>query len=103
MARDRRLDLGLSREEVAACAGMPAEWVAELEADRTSPDLASVLRLLDLLGIRLEAGLDSGREIPQWSGGVVDLDQVLTRYLEWSPDEPGEREQAEEPPAREAP
>lgn len=50
-ARGRRQSLGLSQTQVAARLGVSRRWVRDLEAENGGAHLATVLRLLDLLGI----------------------------------------------------
>jgi hypothetical protein len=56
---------------------MSRQWVSEFEAGKPTAELGFVLRLLDVLELRLS--LDE--RVPDSSGGTnVDLDDVLDAY-----------------------
>jgi len=49
----QRNELGLSQRDLAAICGMPQSSVARIESLQTSPNLATLLKLLRPLGLRL--------------------------------------------------
>jgi HTH-type transcriptional regulator/antitoxin HipB len=80
LARDRRLTQGLSQAALASQAGVSRKWVSEFERGKTSADLALVLRLLGVLGLRIQVIYpldDAGAAPPTASGHAVDLDAHL--------------------------
>jgi len=76
VVRGRRLDLGWTQAGVAERAGVSRKWVSDFETGKASVDLATVLRLLEILDIPLEVG-----GAPPAGSDTVDLDEVLDRYL----------------------
>lgn len=56
--RNRRKQLGLRQTDLAAAAGVSYRFVLDLEAGKESCQLGKVLRVLDMLGVRVrfEAG-----------------------------------------------
>lgn len=84
VSRGRRLDLGWTQAEVARRVGVSRKWVSDFERGRTSADLSTVLRLLEILDLWLEAGTAAGAgppTPPSIDHNTVDLDDVLDRYL----------------------
>lgn len=79
LARGRRLELGWTQHQLAERAGVSRKWVSDFERGRTGPDLATVLRVLDVLDVALDAG--TGPVSPPDAPGALDLDAVLDRYL----------------------
>jgi len=73
VARQRRLQLGLSQTELAKRAGMSRRWLREFEAGKESAQVGVVLRLFDELDLAVDV---TERATPK-----VDLDDVLDRYL----------------------
>ena len=66
--RDRRLQLGLTQEELAARCGKFRAWISDVECGRTNPTLTTLDALaegldvpLSLLFWRIEGHLDGGR------------------------------------------
>ncbi|MBO5336499.1 MAG: helix-turn-helix transcriptional regulator [Lachnospiraceae bacterium] len=49
----QRNELGLSQRDLAAICGMPQSSVARIESLQTSPNLATLLKLLRPLGLKL--------------------------------------------------
>jgi HTH-type transcriptional regulator / antitoxin HipB len=81
VVRGRRLDLGLTQAAVAQRAGVSRKWVSDFETGKTSVDMATLLRLLETLDVRLEAGAGNDTLTPPAGSEPVDLDEVLDRYL----------------------
>jgi HTH-type transcriptional regulator/antitoxin HipB len=78
VARGRRLSLGLSQEELAQRAGVSRQWLVIFERGKRTAELGLVIRLLDTLGLELEARpRDSA---PRPSESTVDLDRLLEEY-----------------------
>jgi transcriptional regulator with XRE-family HTH domain len=97
-ARARRAELGLTQAEAAARARVSRKWVSDFETGKATVDLATALRLLEALGVVVEAhtpaagrpgggprrgaaGTAAARAGDSDAGGPVDLDDVLDRYL----------------------
>ena len=55
--RSRRLELGLTQTEVAEVADANLRFVSELERGKVTARLENVMRVLETLGIELEARL----------------------------------------------
>jgi len=55
MIRTRRRELGLTQTEVAEVANANLRFVSELERGKPTARLANVMRVLETLGIELEA------------------------------------------------
>lgn len=54
IVREQRKQLGLSQQELARYAGVTRQWVSMLEKGKPSVELASVLRVLSALGLRVD-------------------------------------------------
>ena len=61
--RGRRLELGLSQDELARRAGVSRKWVYEFEAGKPAAQLGHVLRVCEALGLETEAKLDVDRRL----------------------------------------
>ncbi len=57
VVRSRRLELGLTQTEVAEVANANLRFVSELERGKATARLENVMRVLETLGIELEARL----------------------------------------------
>ena len=77
VVRGRRLELKLSQDELARRAGVSRKWVYEFEAGKPAAELGHVIRVLDALGVRLEATTAAA---PDESSGFPDLDALLDEY-----------------------
>jgi transcriptional regulator with XRE-family HTH domain len=77
--RGRRLDLGVSQAELAARARVSRDWVNSFEGGKPTVELILVLRIIEVLGLRLEVGdaAESQRSRPPGSAG---LDALLDEY-----------------------
>jgi HTH-type transcriptional regulator/antitoxin HipB len=53
--RGRRIELGMSQEALARRAGVSRLWVNEIEAGKPGAETGLVLRVLDVLGVEVEA------------------------------------------------
>lgn len=72
--RGRRLELGLSQEQLARRAGVSRKWVYEFEAGKPTAELGHAMRVLDALGVHL----DFSTEGVQGTGpAAIDLDALL--------------------------
>ncbi|MBQ8559802.1 MAG: helix-turn-helix transcriptional regulator [Tyzzerella sp.] len=49
----RRNNLGLTQRELADMCGMPQSSIARMESHKTTPNLDTLIRLLNALGLRL--------------------------------------------------
>lgn len=79
LARGRRTDRGWTQAEVADRVGVSRKWVSDFERGKSSVDLASVLRLLDALGVTLES-VTPGIGAALDPGDAFDLDDFLAGY-----------------------
>jgi HTH-type transcriptional regulator / antitoxin HipB len=77
IVRGRRHDLGWSQAELASRTKVSRRLVSDFETGKTSPDLGTVLRLIDALGLTVAIDLIHTSR----AGHAVDLDDVLGRYL----------------------
>ena len=59
-ARGRRLELGLSQAELAARTGVSRDWINYFEAGKPTVELILVLRVLEVLGLKLDVSADTG-------------------------------------------
>jgi len=75
--RGRRVDLGLSQAEVAERAGVSRQWVNAFERGKGTAELQLVLRLLDVLDLRLS--VDAREDLPL-NRPRVDLDALLDEH-----------------------
>lgn len=77
--RGRRNDLELSQAELAARASVSRKWVYEFEAGKPKAELGALLRVLDALGLVLEARPSDAAAAPA-HGSRVDLDAILDEH-----------------------
>ena len=77
--RGRRNDLELSQAELAARASVSRKWVYEFEAGKPKAELGALLRVLDALGLVLEARPSDAAAAPALSSRV-DLDAILEEH-----------------------
>jgi HTH-type transcriptional regulator/antitoxin HipB len=54
VVREQRKNLGLSQQELARRAGVTRQWIGMLEKGKPTVELASVLKVLAILGLRLD-------------------------------------------------
>ena len=76
--RGRRIQMGLSQDQLAQRAGVSRKWVNEFEAGRQHAELGHVLRVLDALDLQLDVSPRSAS--PASPAGAVDLDEVLDSH-----------------------
>jgi y4mF family transcriptional regulator len=75
--RDRRKQLELDQAALAKRIGVSRQWVIEVERGHARAELGLVLRALDALNIRLNAGVeDTLRHSGQ---GVVDINAIVAK------------------------
>jgi y4mF family transcriptional regulator len=79
--RGRRLELGVSQAELAARARVSRDWVNSFEGGKPTVELILVLRILEVLGLRLELA-DPARSPRSRPPGSVDLDALLDEYAQ---------------------
>ena len=77
LVRGRRHDLGWSQGDLARHAAVSRKWINEFEAGKETAAIATVLKVLDALGINLDASTGDQRD---FNRGEVDLDAVLKAY-----------------------
>lgn len=73
----RREQLGLSREEVAARAGMAPAYVRYVEEQAGTPDTASLLRLAAALETSADRLMGGGADLPEGLGRAARHPQLL--------------------------
>lgn len=78
-ARGRRLELGLSQAELAARTGVSRDWINYFEAGKPTVELILVLRVLEVLGLKLDVSADTGEPASR-TAGSTDLDALLDEY-----------------------
>jgi y4mF family transcriptional regulator len=76
--RRRRRERGLNQRNFAAQLGVTRRWVMDLEKGRPGAALGTVLRALDLLGLRLVLDDDTGAKPASGLPGI-DVDALLDR------------------------
>lgn len=79
LARRQRLARGWTQADVAARASVSRKWVSDFERGKASVDLASVLRLLDAVGVVLEWDEPGARAVRGPDDGF-DLDDFLAGF-----------------------
>ena len=70
LIRDRRGRLAMTQKQLAARCGVSTRWLVDVEAGKSSAEIGLVVRLLETLGLELNAA-----PLPPRTG--VDLDAVL--------------------------
>jgi len=78
-ARGRRIELGLSQAELARRAGVSRDWVNSFEAGKPTVELLLVLRILEVLGLRMNISGSAGPPEPL-PARSADLDALLDEY-----------------------
>lgn len=84
--RDRRRELGMTLDDVARTIGLTQSFVSNVERDKASPSVNSLLALCDLLGLKLGALFDGsdtsivrrGNRRPIKFGGAGVEDYLLS-------------------------
>ena len=76
--RGRRIQIGLSQDQLATRAAVSRQWVNKFEAGRQHAELGHLLRVLDALDLQLDV---SPRSVsPASPAGAVDLDAILESH-----------------------
>jgi transcriptional regulator with XRE-family HTH domain len=103
MLRDRRRSLSLTLQDVCERTGLTKGFLSDIERDKTSPSVASLVALCDVLGLRVGDLFATSRNVlvraaerqPIKFGGVGVADHLLTpghsvrMQAIWSEIEPG--------------
>jgi HTH-type transcriptional regulator/antitoxin HipB len=76
VVRGRRISLGLSQAALAARVGVSRPWLSKVEAGKPTVEFGLVIRLLDILGLRLDLAEGAGEP----TTASVDLDAHLDEY-----------------------
>jgi y4mF family transcriptional regulator len=74
--RQRRRQLGLDQATLAQRIGVSRQWVIAIEHGRSRAELGLVLRALDTLGIRLDAGV--AKSHGRATTPAVDIDAIVS-------------------------
>lgn len=76
--RDRRKRLKLDQSTLAKQVGVSRQWLIEVEHGHPRAELGLILRVLDALGIKLDADSNpsAGRSAPKTA---VDLDAIVAK------------------------
>lgn len=77
--RGRRQSLGLSQADIATRAGVSRPWLSDVEAGKPTTELGLVIRLLGVLGFRLDLTPENSNN-PDDPTTSVDLDALLDEY-----------------------
>lgn len=76
IARGRRRELGLSQAELASRARVSRQWVSAFESGKATAEIGLVIRLLDVLDLRLAVTEVETGAAPH-AAAAVDLDALL--------------------------
>ena len=76
--RGRRTELGWSQGDLAKRAAVSRQWVNEFERGKGTAAIATVLRVLDALGLDLKTDVSGPDE--RTNGDTVNLDELLAEY-----------------------
>lgn len=76
--RGRRLEMGLSQDDLATRAGVSRKWIYEFEAGKPGAELRIVLGVLDALGLGLSLG---PAQASPTTPDAIDLDVLLDDYM----------------------
>jgi HTH-type transcriptional regulator / antitoxin HipB len=76
--RGRRLEMGLSQDDLATRAGVSRKWIYEFEAGKPGAELRIVLGVLDALGLELSLG---PAQASPATPDAIDLDVLLDDYM----------------------
>jgi y4mF family transcriptional regulator len=76
--RDRRKQLGLDQSTFAKRIGVSRQWVIGVERGHARAAMGLVLRAIDALGIRLDAGTESISR-RGLTASAVDIDAIVAK------------------------
>jgi HTH-type transcriptional regulator/antitoxin HipB len=78
VVRSRRIELGISQEEIARRIGVSRRWVWQIEAGKATAELGLVLRLIQALDLAVDLRpVDAADHV---DGAPIDLDAHLARF-----------------------
>ncbi|QOZ66549.1 type II toxin-antitoxin system Y4mF family antitoxin [Bradyrhizobium arachidis] len=82
--RDRRKRLKLDQSTLAKKVGVSRQWLIEVEHGHPRAELGLILRVLDALGIKLDADSNpsAARGVPKTA---VDLDAIVAKAKKGKP------------------
>lgn len=75
--RGRRLDLGLSQDQLARRAGVSRKWIYEFEAGKPTAALGHVMRVLETLGLHVDISTEASGNT---AAAMIDLDALLEEH-----------------------
>ena len=76
--RGRRIQMGLSQDQLAQRAGVSRKWVYEFEAGKQRAELGYLLCVLDALDLQVDVSPRSASSASP--AGAIDLDAILERH-----------------------
>jgi len=78
VVRSRRIELGISQEEIARRIGVSRRWVWQVEAGKATAEIGLVLRLTQALDLAIDfQPVDAADRV---DGAPIDLDTHLARF-----------------------
>ena len=80
--RDRRKQLKLDQSTLAERIGVSRQWLVDVEHGHARAELGLVLRALDALGIRIDAG---SSQTPRSGPLAVDIDAIVAKAKKTTP------------------
>jgi transcriptional regulator with XRE-family HTH domain len=78
--RGRRLELGMSQQQLATKVGVSRKWLNEFEAGKAHANMAAIMRLLAALDLELTIDKPSTSGASPGSRPRPNLDRVLEEY-----------------------
>lgn len=75
--KDRRIELGLRQEDLAAEADVSRTTLIDIEAGRLVPQTGTLLRLLDALGLNPATEVEFSEDTQLWLGVIGGLIEAL--------------------------
>ncbi len=78
--RGRRLELGMSQQQLATKVGVSRKWLNEFEAGKAHANMAAIMRLLAALDLELTIDKPSTSGANPGGRSRPNLDRVLEEY-----------------------
>ena len=77
LIRDQRTRLGLGQGALAEKVGVSRQWIAAVEKGKSRTEIGLILRTLTILGIRLNADVETYGKTKIRPGSMVDIDSIV--------------------------